>query len=153
MIRVRDADESDFEACLPLLRQLWPALPVWAAGDPGEMEALRSVFCGLVRAPRAKALVVEDEGQVVGLMDLTFRETLFSRGRAMIIEDLVVDERHRGKGLGRKLVQRAEDIAGHESCEAIELSSSLHRKETHRFWEALGYEREAYQYRKVIGGQ
>ena len=68
----------------------------------------------------------------------------------MIIEDLIIDEKHRRKGIGTKLVRFAEEIAEKKACYAIELNSDLYRKETHRFWEALGYECKAYQFRKTI---
>lgn len=68
----------------------------------------------------------------------------------MIIEDLIVDENYRRKGIGTQLVRLAENIARQLGCLNIELNSDLCRKETHRFWEAIGYERNAYQFRKVI---
>jgi len=48
------------------------------------------------------------------------------------------------------LVELSEEIAQERGCHAIELSSDVHRKETHRFWEELGYEGKAYQFRKAI---
>jgi GNAT superfamily N-acetyltransferase len=147
----REAHEDDFQVCLPLLRQLWPALnEATAAAGPADLEALRSVFCRLVKAPDAQVLVVEENRRVIALMDLTFRETLFHRGPTMIIEDLIVDEAHRRQGLGSELVRRAEDIARRWGCRGIELSSDLHRAATRRFWEGRGYKCEAYQFRKII---
>jgi GNAT superfamily N-acetyltransferase len=68
----------------------------------------------------------------------------------MIIEDLVVDEAHRRRGVGQRLVELAERIACQRGCRGVELSCDLHRVQTHRFWEAAGYQREAYQFRKTL---
>ena len=89
-------------------------------------------------------------GEIIALMDLTLRDTLFHRGKTMIIEDLIVDGPHQRQGIGRQLVEHAERIAGQRGCRGIELSSDLHREDTHLFWEALGYERKAYQFRKTL---
>jgi len=96
-------------------------------------------------------MIAEADRQIVAFLDLTFRKTLFHLGWTMIIEDLIADEAHRRKGIGKRLVELCEDFAREKGCHAIELSSDLHRKKTHLFWEALGYEGKAYQFRKMIG--
>jgi GNAT superfamily N-acetyltransferase len=68
----------------------------------------------------------------------------------MIIEDLIVDKKYRRKGIGSQLVQLVEKIARQQGCKTIELNSDMNRQETHYFWEAIGYERKAYQFRKSI---
>ena len=150
-VRMRDATEKDFEKCLPLLIQLWPG---WqedeVVGEQQVTDKVRRVFSRLLENPKAKIIVVEDGEQIIGLIDLTFRETLFHRGLSMIIEDVIVHEAYRRRGFGQKLVRSAEDIARQYGCHAVELNSELHRKETHQFWESLGYDRKAYQFRKRI---
>ena len=83
-------------------------------------------------------------------MDLTYREALYYGGDTTIIEDLVVDEAHQGQGIGTRLVERAEELARARGCRGIELASDLHRDRAHRFWETLGYKREAYQFGKKL---
>jgi GNAT superfamily N-acetyltransferase len=104
----------------------------------------------LLAAADTKLLLAENDDQIVALMDLTFRDTFFHGGRTMVIEDLVVDERLRRRGIGRQLVRHAERIAREHGCRAIEVSSSLHRTDAHGFWTSLGYEREAYQFLKPL---
>lgn len=152
-MQFRDAEEKDFEAFLPLLRQLWPSLKIGdTAFETQDMQEIKAVFCHLLKKPDAEVIVVEEEGQIIALIDLTFRKTLFYKGWAMIIEDLIVDEAHQRKGIGTHLVRLAEEIAKQRGCHDIELNSDLYREETHRFWEALGYECKAYQFRKELMG-
>ncbi len=150
-MQFRDANEIDFEAFLPLLQQLWPALNITGIdADIHIIKKIKEIFHRLLENPDAKVILAETDSQIIGLIDLTFRETLFYRGQVMIIEDLIIDKNYRRRGIGTQLVQLAEEIARQRDCHSIELNSDLYRKETHRFWEALGYERKAYQFRKLI---
>jgi GNAT superfamily N-acetyltransferase len=147
----REANAEDFEACLPLLQQLWPTLKITGIDIEIQIvEEIKEIFYRLLKNPDTKVILAENDGHIIALIDLTFRETLFYRGWAMIIEDLIVDENYRRRGIGSKLVRLAEEIAQQRDCHNIELNSDLYRKETHYFWEEIGYERKAYQFRKVI---
>jgi len=150
-MQFRDANEKDFENCLTLLQQLWPALKI--TGIDVKIQTLtkiKEVFYRLLKNPNAKMILAEADDLIVALIDVTYRESLFYQGWVMIIEDLIVDENYRRKGVGTQLVRLAENMARQQGCLNIELNSDLYRKETHRFWEAIGYERNAYQFRKVI---
>jgi GNAT superfamily N-acetyltransferase len=150
-MEVRNAHAQDFENCVPLLQQLWPFLKLpGEKAEAKDAEAFKKIFSQLLNDPNAQVMIAEENGQILAFLDLTFRKTLFNRGWTMIIEDLIVDEAHRRKGIGKRLIELCEDIAQEKGCRAIELSSDLHRKKTHLFWEALGYEGKAYQFRKVI---
>lgn len=150
-MQLRNAIETDFDACLPLLQQLWPFYKINGAdADFQKLQEIKDVFYRLIRNPSAGIILAESDSQIIGFLDFTFRITLFHRGWVMIIEDLIVDEKYRRKGIGTKLVRFADEIAEKRDCYAIELNSDLYRKETHHFWEALGYECKAYQYRKSL---
>jgi GNAT superfamily N-acetyltransferase len=119
------------------------------------MDGMQLAFCDLLDDSNGRILLTDEGGAagVVGLLDLTFRRTLFYRGWMMIIEDLIVDETHRKESIARRLVEYAEQLARERGCRAIELSSDLHHQGTHQFWEALGYDRCAYQFRKELTRQ
>jgi GNAT superfamily N-acetyltransferase len=52
---------------------------------------------------------------------------------------LVVDERFRGSGVGRLLMQQAEDWAREKGYREVVLRSNVIREHAHRFYESLGY--------------
>ena len=86
-MQFRDANETDFEACLPLLQQLWPTLNITGVEvDIQTVQEIKEIFCRLLKKPTAKFVLTETNRQIIGLIDLTFRETLFYRGSVMIIE-------------------------------------------------------------------
>jgi GNAT superfamily N-acetyltransferase len=52
---------------------------------------------------------------------------------------LVIDERYRGRGVGRSLLARVEAAARARGCLLMEVTSAAHRDAAHRFYEAAGY--------------
>ncbi len=49
-------------------------------------------------------LLAEDEDQVAGLLSLSFRHTLFHSPPTALIDELVVEQGHRRRGVGRQPV-------------------------------------------------
>ncbi len=60
--------------------------------------------------------MAEEDGQVVGVLSMEFRERLNRPNREAWIPDLIVTERSRGRGLGRALLLAAFEIAQQHGC-------------------------------------
>lgn len=83
--------------------------------------------------------VAEVDGEVEGLVAITsfpVFEVDASLGR---IVALVVSDRCRGAGIGRKLVAQAERAARDAGCVGVEVTSSRRRTAAHAFYRALDY--------------
>ncbi len=115
------------QALLPLLPQLNPTMRELPA------EMLREV----IRSPYCHLLVAEDEGRTLGMLTLALYPTLTAlRGW---VEDVVVDEGARRRGVGRLLLRRAMEIARNEGCKNLSLTSSHYRREAHALYRAEGF--------------
>jgi GNAT superfamily N-acetyltransferase len=56
-----------------------------------------------------------------------------------------------GKGIGKALMKRIEEIGKEMDCHYIIFVSSMKRKESHRFYESLGYDLDMVQgFKKYI---
>lgn len=66
------------------------------------------------------------------------------------IVELVVLPQKRNLQIGKKLIERIEEIARERNLEQIELSTSTYRKDAHRFYERQGYEKLHYNYTKEL---
>lgn len=85
-------------------------------------------------------IVVELEGELVGMLQLTFIPYLTYQGswRAQI-EGVRVAARHRSAGIGRCLFEWAIERARARGCHLVQLTSDKARPEAIRFYEALGF--------------
>jgi ribosomal protein S18 acetylase RimI-like enzyme len=66
------------------------------------------------------------------------------------IEDVVVCSKARGKGLGRKLIESALDLAKQLGAETVNLTSRASRETANELYKKLGFEKRetnAYRYR------
>ena len=59
-----------------------------------------------------------------------------------LIEDVAVNENYRGKGIGKKLVEKLIGIASEKSCDKTVLNSSEKNSE---FYEKIGFEKNEIQ--------
>ena len=57
----------------------------------------------------------------------------------VVVGGLVVDRNHRGQGVGRMLLEHAEEWATQHGCSIVRVWSSTARSAAHRFYERLGY--------------
>lgn len=63
----------------------------------------------------------------------------------MVVENVIVDEKYRGKGIGKALMAAIEEEARQRNCCYLMLVSSMHRKEAHVFYDAIGYPADAVE--------
>jgi GNAT superfamily N-acetyltransferase len=90
-------------------------------------------------------LVARIDGKVVGTLLAATCQMLFGECRSfMIVEDVVVDEAYRRKGVGKALMQYAEQMARQRNCSYIMLITDTARVESQAFYDALGYKSAEY---------
>ncbi|TME96293.1 MAG: GNAT family N-acetyltransferase, partial [Chloroflexi bacterium] len=130
------ATQELLDALTALLPQLNPRL------EPLSMERLSRVI-----GDRATTLLlVRDDGGIVGAAAvLVYATPAFVKAR---IEDVVVDESSRGKGVGEALVRRCIEVARERGAEIVELQSARWREVANRLYPRLGFQlRESNLYR------
>jgi ribosomal protein S18 acetylase RimI-like enzyme len=137
-MKIRPAIANDAPAAVGLMAQL----NEFGHGqvDAGVEDRLRA----MLQLPQYAIFVAEDDsGQVAGLLTASHRWTLWHAGPCALIEELVVDERARGQGIGRALIQAALDWAKSEGCSEVEVSTELDNTAAQAFYRRLGFTSEA----------
>ena len=88
----------------------------------------------------------DDKGEQVGLMGLSYPEELYW-DTYMHIDTLVVDEKHRRKGIATKLLDYAKGIADKMKVTKLSWETGAHSKEPQAFYAAKGFKEQAFEYR------
>ena len=91
-------------------------------------------------------LAAKLENKLVGTLLAVVCEMLFGQCRSfMVIEDVIVDEGQRRKGIGTALMQFAEEYARSRNCTYIMLITDAERIGSQEFYRSLGYATEEYK--------
>jgi ribosomal protein S18 acetylase RimI-like enzyme len=94
------------------------------------------------RDPNLALVVAEEEGAVVGCLQLCILPGLSSQGASRaLIEDVRVATHRRSRGIGEQLVQWAVSEARARNCKLVELLTHQTRVDAQRFYERLGFQR------------
>ena len=136
---VTTVDDELVSAFVGLIPQLSRSNP------PPTADELRAI----AESEASTLLIARDDeldGAIVGSMTLAM--FLIPTGRRAWIEDVVVDENARGKGVGQLLNERALEIAKVAGARTVDLTSRPSREAANRLYQRLGFvERETNVYR------
>lgn len=128
-ISIRDATLSDANAIAQLTAQL--GYDVSAADAAARLERI-------LARPDHRFLIADVDGEPAGWMHVTIAEYIETEPFVMIA-GLVVDARHRRRGIGAALLRHADQWATERGCTLVRLWSSTSRIATHRFYEHRGF--------------
>lgn len=129
-LKIRVSNLNDSPAIASLITQLgYPT-------SPGQM---RTRLEAILDQPEYRSFVAERNGEVVGFVGLGIEFFYERDGLCGRLLALVVDERFRGTGIGKALVQAAEKWFAGQDVGTVMLTSRYIRQDAHRFYKRLGY--------------
>jgi GNAT superfamily N-acetyltransferase len=90
--------------------------------------------------PNNELIVAERDGEVIGMLQLTFTPSIsFQGGKRAGVESVRVDKKYRGQGIGRELMLWTIERAKAEGCISMQLTTNAEREDAHRFYRELGF--------------
>lgn len=96
------------------------------------------------------ALVAEGSDGLIGVITLHSMVVLHRPRPVGRITSLFVDAPARGAGLGRALMEAAENALRERGCSMVEVTSHRRRTDAHTFYERFGYERTSYRFAREL---
>lgn len=94
-------------------------------------------FNDILKAKDIHLVAIEDGRKIIGMGTLVVMRTVV--GVRSRIEDMVINEEYRGRGLGEKLSKKLIQIARREKVKSIELSSRPGRVAANNLYQKLGF--------------
>lgn len=134
---VREAAEHDYEAVMRLLSQLNPADP-----QP-ERSVGESVYTRIIDSDYLTLVVAEMDSRVVGTCYLNVIPNLTRTAAPYaLVENVVTDEDHRGRGVGKAVVSYAVSLAWAAGCYKVMLMTGRGSEAVFRFYRECGFSGE-----------
>jgi GNAT superfamily N-acetyltransferase len=138
-VTIRQARPADHVPIASLLRQL--------GYDPSPLLILQKIESALP-SPIDIVFVAATAEDVVGCISLHALPLFHAPGHLGRITSMVVDERHRGCGIGSALIAEAEKWFAAIGCLKLEVTSADTRSHAHRFYERHGFTRDGQRLAK-----
>jgi GNAT superfamily N-acetyltransferase len=138
---IRAARRSDAAAIVELLGRL---------GYPETREAVSLRIERFSRSDTDRILVAAIGSHVAGVLAAQIVPESAAVGKRCRVTAVVVDERHRRKGIGRQLMESAEAFALSTGCVGVEIPGADRRTEAHAFYRRLGYQEARTGFLKLL---
>jgi GNAT superfamily N-acetyltransferase len=146
-VRIREATRADLPGLVAMYAELSLDEP---REDPAALHRYEAAFDAIAALAGHHVLVAEEDGTLLGSAtvivepNLTYKATPFA-----LIENVVVTEAARGRGVGAAIITAAVEIAREAGCYKVTLTSNKRRGDAHRFYERLGFQasHEGFQLR------
>ncbi len=142
MIEIRAIREKDY----PEVARIWRDV----LDIPVTDECLAETYAKMGKDDRYATFVAEEGGRVVGLVTTVTCLAIGHPNGYTKINGLGVLPEHRGKGIGRMLIEKAEEFAKVNGTMYLGLASGLQRETAHAFYEHMGYQKTSYWFRKRL---
>lgn len=84
------------------------------------------------------AFVIADNERILGWIH-AFKTLKIESKSSIEIGGLVVDENHRGRGIGRRLVERVKEWSKESDIPVLRVRTSIKRNDAHTFYNSLGF--------------
>ena len=95
---------------------------------------------GSLNDPSSITMVVCEGNTIIGVASI---HIIYKLSRTLgLIEDVAVDKDHRGKGIGKNLVEKLIEIGKQKNCDKIVLNTS---EKNSKFYEKIGFEKNEIQ--------
>ena len=127
LTRLEKIEENTLDELNALLQQLSERAP----------QCTPELLKNIVESSVLELWVVKDEGEIVGMGELVL--VLKPEGMIAQIEDIVVDEAHRGKGFGKMISEKLIERARARGARIIQLSSRPSRTAANALYQKLGF--------------
>lgn len=138
--KIRDARPSDAPRLVELIRYLGHEIDEKAVGKN----------LGRLKKAGETPLVATLGKEIVGLIGLHRMVTVHRPAPVGRIPVLVVAKEAQDHGIGRMLVEAAEQALIKAGCQIVEVTSNDRRTAAHAFYRHLGYERTSMRFMKTL---
>ncbi len=113
-----------------------------------------SFFSEMLADPNVRIFIAQESGQTLGyiLCKLIERpENVFTKAmRYLLVDQISVRPRARGRGVGSALIKRAESLAGELGVSKIQLDSWGFNTNAHTFFEGMGFVKFNHRFWKEL---
>jgi len=139
MLTIRPAELTDSAA-------LFSLASAFATSFSVQRSAFESSFAALLQSPDAYIAVASDSRRVVGYVLGFDHHTFYANGRVAWVEEIMVSEDVRRRGVGRQLMESFEQWARNRQSKLVALAT----RRVAPFYKSIGYDESATYFSRLL---
>lgn len=104
-----------------------------------DFKVFKEIFNENISNSKNLYLIAENETEGLGFISFHTQNLLHHCGRVGEIQEFFINKNHRGKGIGRQLIEKIMQFANQNSLKSIEVTTNRKREENVLIYENLGF--------------
>ncbi|MBV5305383.1 MAG: GNAT family N-acetyltransferase [Desulfobulbaceae bacterium] len=136
MVNIRPARLADLESLVELLQMLFELEQDFEGNPSRQQQGLRMMLDN----PNGCVMVAQGDGQVIGMCSGQLLISTAEGGPALLVEDVVVREPWRGRGVGRLLMEAISAWAKDKKVDRLQLLADRNNTAALEFYRCLGWQ-------------
>lgn len=141
-MEIREVTLKDLNRVFELLNELYE--------NKLNYEKFKEIYKLKLEDKNSYYIVAVIDNKIVGVLTSEINIQLHRERKQCFVEDLIVDEDYRNKGIGKALLQKAVEYAKENDCEVIELTSYIENENAHRFYEKNQFIKHSYKFKQYL---
>lgn len=136
-----EEDESAFvKLNLDFMQEVMAENPYWTSLKIPTEEEMKNIFREALSMPEHILIFVgEVDGEVIGYANTLTAYSIWSRGKALTIDDLYIASHHRRSGIGEELMKYLLVFAKQNGYRRVQLHAELNNERAHNLYKKLGF--------------
>lgn len=136
-MKIRAAEKNDINELADLLKQLFSIEEDFIFDGVKQKRGLEL----LLNSDLARIFVAEEAGVVIGMVSGQLVISTAEGGVSLLIEDMIVDRQHRGKGIGKELLRKVGAWSREKGAYRMQLLADLDNHRAFSFYERAEWDR------------
>lgn len=147
-MEIKIADIEDVPHLCRLLQTLFTQEAEFTPNEAFQSAGLSKI---IINSEAGDVVIATEKNEIVGMVILLYTISTALGSIVAILEDMVVAENMRGKGVGTKILNFAVNLANSKGCQRITLLTDHDNTKAQKFYNAHGFNRSSMiAYRKSL---
>ena len=133
-VKIIKCKKEDFIWVFSLLQQLRPKREF-------VIKDAKKTFNDALQSDNQFYFCARQEKKIIWFGSLTIKQWLYAMGKVAVLDELIVDAKHRQQWIAKELIDYILDFAKAKTCVCIELECWLERQPAHAFYEKYWFDK------------
>lgn len=115
-----------------------------------DFDSFKEFYSGNLACDMIHYIIVEDHSEIIGYASLHIQNLLHHLSSISEIQEIIVASGHRGRGVGKMLIDELKKVAREEGCSQLEVCCNRRRIRSHEFYINNGLKKTHFKFTALL---